>query len=47
MTTLRANRKAAIALIIGGDLIMLMLGWFLLIGPQRTTAADITASSVS
>lgn len=47
MTALRANRKAAIALIIGGDLIMLMLGWFLLIGPQRATASQITKATAA
>lgn len=47
MNALRSNRKAAIALIIGGDLIMLMLGWFLLIGPQRTTAAEISRATAA
>jgi len=42
---IRANRKTAIALIIGGDLIMLMLGWFLLIGPQRATASEISRAT--
>lgn len=47
MTTLRANRKAAIALIIGGDVLMLMLGWFLLIGPQRATASEISKATAA
>ncbi len=33
--------KAAIGLIIGGDVLLLLCGWFLLIGPQRSTAASI------
>lgn len=45
MNALRSNRKAAIALIVGGDLIMLLLGWFLLIGPQRATAAEISRAT--
>lgn len=45
MTALRSNRKMAIALIVGGDLIMLMLGWFLLIGPQRATASEISRAT--
>jgi Tfp pilus assembly protein PilO len=47
MNALRANRKAAIALIVGGDLIMLMLGWFLLIGPQRATASEISHATAA
>jgi Tfp pilus assembly protein PilO len=45
VNALRSNRKAAIALIVGGDLIMLLLGWFLLIGPQRATAAQISKAT--
>jgi hypothetical protein len=44
---IRSNRKAAIALIVGGDVIMLLLGWFLLIGPQRATASDISRSTAA
>jgi Tfp pilus assembly protein PilO len=37
------NRKklpkgTAIALIVGGDLVLLLLGWFMLVSPQRATA---------
>src|SRR5437868_15349909 len=31
-------KGTAIALIVGGDLVLLMLGWFLLVSPQRATA---------
>ena len=37
--------KAAIGLIIGGDLLLLLLGWFMLIGPQRSTAASIVRAT--
>ena len=37
--------KAAIGLIVGGDVILLLLGWFMLIGPQRTTAASIVRAT--
>jgi hypothetical protein len=47
VNALRSNRKAAIAMIVGGDLIMLLLGWFLLIGPQRATAAEISRATAA
>jgi Tfp pilus assembly protein PilO len=31
-------RGTALALIVGGDLLLLVLGWFMLVGPQRATA---------
>ena len=37
-------KGAAIAMIVGGDLILLILGWLLLVGPQRSTAAGIARS---
>src|SRR5579864_5353156 len=37
-------KGAAIAMIVGGDLILLVLGWLLLVGPQRSTAASIARS---
>jgi Tfp pilus assembly protein PilO len=39
--------KAAIGLIVGGDLLLLLVGWFLLIGPQRATAASITQATAA
>jgi Tfp pilus assembly protein PilO len=39
--------KAAIGLIIGGDLLLLLVGWFLLIGPQRATAASIVQATAA
>jgi hypothetical protein len=34
----KTPKGTAIALIVGGDLILLVLGWFLLVSPQRATA---------
>lgn len=39
--------KAAIVLIIGGDLLLLTIGWLLLISPQRSTAASIVQSAAA
>lgn len=39
--------KATIALIVGGDLLLLLIGWFMLISPQRTTAATITQATAA
>jgi Tfp pilus assembly protein PilO len=36
--TRRLSKSASIGLIVGGDLILLVLGWFLLVSPQRATA---------
>jgi hypothetical protein len=34
----RLSKGTAIGLIVGGDLVLLLLGWFLLVSPQRSTA---------
>lgn len=34
----KLTKSTSIALIIGGDLILLVLGWFMLVSPQRSTA---------
>ena len=39
--------KAAIGLIVGGDLLLLLVGWFLLIGPQRATASSIASATAA
>jgi Tfp pilus assembly protein PilO len=39
--------KSAIGLIIGGDLLLLLLGWFMLIGPQRATVATIVQATAA
>jgi Tfp pilus assembly protein PilO len=39
--------KAAIGLIIGGDLLLLLLGWFMLIGPQRATVTSIVQATAA
>jgi Tfp pilus assembly protein PilO len=35
---LKLSKSAAVGLIIGGDLLLLVFGWFLLVSPQRATA---------
>jgi hypothetical protein len=37
----KLSRNAGIAMIVGGDLLLLLLGWFMLISPQRATADSI------
>jgi hypothetical protein len=37
-------RGAAIAMIVGGDILLLLMGWFLLVSPQRSTAKSIARS---
>jgi Tfp pilus assembly protein PilO len=34
----KPSKRTAIALIVGGDLVLLALGWFMLVSPQRATA---------
>jgi hypothetical protein len=43
----RLSRKATIALIVGGDLLLLVLGWFMLISPQRATASSIRLATAA
>ena len=38
------SKGAKIGVIVGGDLLLLLMGWFLLISPQRTTAKSISQS---
>jgi Tfp pilus assembly protein PilO len=38
------SKGAKIGMIIGGDLLLLIMGWFMLISPQRSTAKSIAAS---
>ncbi len=38
MTRKKLPKSTAIALIVGGDLVLLLLGWFMLVSPQRATA---------
>jgi Tfp pilus assembly protein PilO len=37
-------RGAAIGLIVAGDIVLLLMGWFLLVSPQRSTAKSIARS---
>jgi Tfp pilus assembly protein PilO len=38
MNIQRPSKKVTIALIVGGDLLLLLMGWMLLVSPQRSTA---------
>jgi len=37
----KLSRHAGVTLIVGGDILLLLLGWFMLISPQRATADSI------
>ncbi len=39
--------KATIAMIVGGDLLLLVVGWFFLIAPQRATATSISLATAA
>jgi Tfp pilus assembly protein PilO len=43
----KLSRNATIALIVGGDLLLLVLGWFMLISPQRATASSIRLATAA
>jgi Tfp pilus assembly protein PilO len=43
----RISRRTAVALIVGGDVVLLVFGWLLLVAPQRSTAASIARSVVA
>lgn len=45
MTKPKFSRGMAIGMIVGGDILLLVLGWLLLVGPQRSTAASIARST--
>jgi len=47
MTKPKFTRGMAIGMIVGGDLLLLVLGWLLLVAPQRSTAASIARSTQS
>jgi Tfp pilus assembly protein PilO len=47
MKTNKLQGKAAIGLIIGGDVLLLLMGWFFLIGPQRSTATSIVNATAA
>jgi Tfp pilus assembly protein PilO len=42
---LKLSRPATIALILGGDLLLLVLGWVLLVSPQRSAAASMAKAT--
>jgi Tfp pilus assembly protein PilO len=44
---IRLSRGGAVAAIVAGDLVLLVLGWFLLVGPQRSTAASIKRAAAA
>jgi Tfp pilus assembly protein PilO len=41
----RISRKGALILIVSGDVLLLILGWFMLVSPQRATAKSIAISA--
>jgi len=41
----RFSRRKAVFLIIGGDVLLLLLGWMLLVSPQRQTAKSIALAT--
>ncbi len=47
MEALKGRKGKMIALIVGGDLLLLLLGWFLLVSPQRATAKSNARSAAS
>ena len=47
MSVRRVSRRTALALIVGGDVLLLVLGWLLLVSPQRSTAASIARSATA
>lgn len=44
---LKLSKGAAVAAIVAGDLLLLILGWFMLVGPQRATAKSIARSALA
>jgi Tfp pilus assembly protein PilO len=40
----RPTRRTAVIMIVGGDILLLLAGWFLLVSPQRSTAKSIARS---
>ena len=47
MSIRRIDRRTALALIIGGDVLLLVLGWVLLVSPQRSTASSIGRAALA
>lgn len=45
MKQVKLSRPATIALILGGDLLLLVMGWVLLVGPQRSAAASMAKAT--
>lgn len=45
MKSKKLPKKVAVGLIVGGDLLLLALGWFMLISPQRATANSIVRAT--
>ena len=41
----KISRRAAVVMIVAGDLLLLVFGWFLLVSPQRATAQSIARSA--
>ena len=47
MKGVKLQGPRAIAVIVAGDILLLLFGWFLLIGPQRSTAASIVHATAA
>lgn len=47
MRSLKLPRSTAVALIVGGDVLLLVLGWLLLVSPQRSTAKSIARAAAA
>ena len=47
LKNLKGPKGKTIAMIVGGDLLLLLLGWFLLVSPQRATAQSIARSDAA
>lgn len=45
MKGVKLSRHGTVALILGGDLLLLVLGWVLLVSPQRSTAASMARAT--
>ena len=45
MNNRKVSRRTAVALIVGGDVLLLVLGWFMLVSPQRSTARTIARAA--
>lgn len=45
--TVKFTRRTAVVAIVAGDLLLLAMGWFLLVGPERSTAQSIKRAATA